>query len=166
MVMIKIKTEWWTVQIVLTRNPSIFNIIRWFAGTLGQRTQWPSVWCSKIIFFYNFLQILFKNCFNLFLYFFIIKIKSFETPKSNRNNEKKNNAWRSDAWSMSLSSRRLSKTSILYYRLTDFKSIGVLGKADLAWSPLSKVGFYRKVGFQRNFFFTSLWNIREMWFWD
>ena len=29
------------------KNPSIFNIIRWFAGLLGRLSQWQSVWCSK-----------------------------------------------------------------------------------------------------------------------
>ena len=33
-------------------NPSIYNIIvRWFAGSLGQMTCRPSVWCSKHYFF-------------------------------------------------------------------------------------------------------------------
>ena len=38
-------------------NPSIYNIIvRWFAGSLGQMTCRPSVWCSKHYFF-NFLEL-------------------------------------------------------------------------------------------------------------
>ena len=36
--------------------PSIYNIIRWFAGTMGQTTRGPSVWCSKCYFF------LIKSC--------------------------------------------------------------------------------------------------------
>ena len=28
-------------------NPSIYNIIFWFAGPMGQTTRQPSVWCSK-----------------------------------------------------------------------------------------------------------------------
>ena len=37
---------------IQTRNPSIYNIIRWFAGTPGQKTHCPSVWCSKQYFFF------------------------------------------------------------------------------------------------------------------
>ena len=39
------------------KNLSIFS---WFAGTPGQRTHRPGVWCSK---FYLFSQYFFKNCF-------------------------------------------------------------------------------------------------------
>ena len=50
-------------------NLTIFNILRWLIGSLGQTTQQPSIWCSK---YYNFFtiscKILCKNCFNLFLY--------------------------------------------------------------------------------------------------
>ena len=36
-----------------TINPSIYNIIRWFAVTPEQGgTYWPSVWCSKHYFFF------------------------------------------------------------------------------------------------------------------
>ena len=30
---------------------STYNMIRWFAGPMGQRTHRPSVWCSKYYFF-------------------------------------------------------------------------------------------------------------------
>ena len=40
----------------LTYNLTIYNMILWFAGLLRQMTHWPSVWCSKYDFFYNFLQ--------------------------------------------------------------------------------------------------------------
>ena len=65
------------------RNLSIYKVIRWLAGPMGQTTRRPSVWCSKYYFFFhNFLQIL-KKSFNLFFYNFTkIKIKSFECPKS------------------------------------------------------------------------------------
>ena len=33
------------------KNPSIFNIIRWLAVSLGRTTHRPSVWCSKHYFF-------------------------------------------------------------------------------------------------------------------
>ena len=71
----------------LIRNSSIFNMICWFAGTPGQRTQQPSVCCSKYYFFFTIsCKILCKNCFNLFFLFIHkftkTKIKSFESPKS------------------------------------------------------------------------------------
>ena len=36
-----------------SKNPTIYNIIRWFAGLLGQMTRRPNIWW---FFFYNFLQ--------------------------------------------------------------------------------------------------------------
>ena len=37
-------------------NPTIFNLTRWVAGSMGQSHHWPSVWCSMYFFFHNFLQ--------------------------------------------------------------------------------------------------------------
>ena len=69
------------------KNPTIYNIIRWFAGSLGQMTRQPSVWCSKYYLF--FLIISCKNGFNLLFYKFTkIKMKSFECPKSIRHYKK------------------------------------------------------------------------------
>ena len=34
-------------------NLTIYNIIRWFLGSLGQMTSQPSIWCSKHYSFYN-----------------------------------------------------------------------------------------------------------------
>ena len=33
------------------KNPTIYNIMRWFAGPMGQTTRQPSVWRSKYFFF-------------------------------------------------------------------------------------------------------------------
>ena len=79
------------------KNPTIYNIIQWFTGSLGQMTHRPSVWCSKYYFFSQFLAKFFAKIvsiyFSIFFYKFTkIKIKSFECPKSIRNYEK-NNAW-------------------------------------------------------------------------
>ena len=38
---------------VLTKKLSIYNIIWWFAGLMGQMTRWPSVWCFKYYFFFK-----------------------------------------------------------------------------------------------------------------
>ena len=43
------------VLCALTINPSIYNILRWVAGTMGQMNRRPSVWCSKYWFFLDFL---------------------------------------------------------------------------------------------------------------
>ena len=43
------------VLLLLSWNPTIYNIIRWFAGLLGAMTCGPSVWCSKHNFSNNFL---------------------------------------------------------------------------------------------------------------
>ena len=37
--------SWW-----LSRNSTIFNIIYWLAGSMGQTTHRPSVWCSEHFF--------------------------------------------------------------------------------------------------------------------
>ena len=71
-----------------SKNPSIYNILRWVAWMMGQTNRRPSVWCSKYILFFFMIscKILCKNPFNLFTYFFYkitkIKIKSFECRKS------------------------------------------------------------------------------------
>ena len=33
-------------------DPSIYNILRWVAWTMGQTNRWPRVWCSKYYFFF------------------------------------------------------------------------------------------------------------------
>ena len=35
------------LTLISYKNPSIYNIIRWFAGPMGQTTRRSSVWCSK-----------------------------------------------------------------------------------------------------------------------
>ena len=61
------------------RNLTIYIIIRWLSGSLGQITCWPSVWCSKYYFFFIIsCKILCKNRFYLFFWFF--NNKMFEFP--------------------------------------------------------------------------------------
>ena len=67
---------------ITSRNPTIFNIVRWVTGSMGWLSHWPIVWC--LIFFIISFKILCKYSFNL-LFFYIftkIKIKNFECPKS------------------------------------------------------------------------------------
>ena len=60
----------------LTKNQSIFNIIRWVTGLMGQTTRRPSVWCSQYyLFFIISCKILCKNLFKFFFYNFTKKIK-------------------------------------------------------------------------------------------
>ena len=65
----------WFIHI-LSRNSSIYNILRSFAGSFVQANHRPSVWCSKYYsFFIISCRILCKNPFNLFSYFSIISQK-------------------------------------------------------------------------------------------
>ena len=38
--------------LALIRKATIFNIIRWVAGSMGWSAHWPSIWCSKYYFFF------------------------------------------------------------------------------------------------------------------
>ena len=52
-------------------NLTIFNIIRWVDGLMGQWSHQPSAWCSKYyLFFIISCKIFCKDPFNLFLYFY------------------------------------------------------------------------------------------------
>ena len=97
----------------LIRNPSIYNIICWFAGPMGQTTRRPCFWCSKYFFFIESCKILCKTL-SIYISYKItkIRIKSFECPKSIRKFEKKV-LGTSDTWSMSRLSDRSSKPA--YY---------------------------------------------------
>ena len=62
-------------------NRAISNIIRWFAGSIGQITRWPSLWHSKYFFFFIIsCKILCQNGFIFLSY--IYKNKDFSVPKS------------------------------------------------------------------------------------
>ena len=72
-------------------NPTIFNIIRWVAGTNDSSTK--SLMFQVLFFFYNFLQKSLQKSFQfIFLFFYNfskIKVKSFDCPKYIKNYEKK-----------------------------------------------------------------------------
>ena len=73
-----------------TKNPTIYNIIRWFAGPMGQTTRRPSVWYSKYFFFtisYRFRAL--KTLYFNFCNFIKNKLKGV----LQRFYEKKNNTW-------------------------------------------------------------------------
>ena len=80
--------SFWFMQ--LRWNPSIYNMIGWVAWSMGQKNRRPRLWCSTSKYYYVFIvscKTLCKNRFNLFSYFFFIKLqklkmKSFECPKS------------------------------------------------------------------------------------
>ena len=74
-------------------------LCRWDEQLIDQMSDVPS-----IIFFSQFLAKSFPKI--VLIYFFIIKIKSFECPKSIRNSEKKIMLGTSDTWSMNRSSQR------------------------------------------------------------
>ena len=106
------------------RNTTIYNIIRWFAGTnwlVNQASDVPSI----IFFFMISCKILCKNGFNVFFNFFYeftkIKTKSFECPKSIRNYEK-NKSWNIRCLFDESFVPVTQRTSVLYFRLSDFRS--------------------------------------------
>ena len=63
-----------------SRNPSIYNILRWVAWTMGQTNRQPRVWCSKYYFFILFIDL---GRSKLFIFIFVnlwkilIKLKRF-----------------------------------------------------------------------------------------
>ena len=63
----KINSGW---VISLFKNPSIYNIIRWVAWTMGQTNHRPSIWCSKYYYFFHdsFQNSLQKSFQFIFLY--------------------------------------------------------------------------------------------------
>ena len=111
---------------LLSRNPSIYNIIRWVAWTIGQTNRRPSVWCSKYYFFHDFLQNSLQKYFQSICLFFLkntkIKVKSFKCPKSIKS-LKKIILGTLDAWSTIRLSNRPSDPGWIYLRLTDFKAL-------------------------------------------
>ena len=95
----------------LSRNPTIYNIIHWFAGTNDSSTK--CLMLQVLFFFIISCKILCRNPFNLYFYKITkIKIKSFECPKSIKNYKKKIFGT-SNAWSTSFLSHRPSKPA--YY---------------------------------------------------
>ena len=42
---------------ILSRNPSIYNILSWVAWTMGQTNRPPRVWCCKYYFLYTFYRL-------------------------------------------------------------------------------------------------------------
>ena len=77
-------------------NPQYITLVCWDAGTKDSSTKHLMF---QVSFFFT---ILFKKNYQFIFYSFIIKIKSFECPKSIRNNDEKIMLGTSDAWSISL----------------------------------------------------------------
>ena len=105
------------------KNPSIYNILRWVAWTMGQTNRRPSVWCSKYYLFYTFNRL--RPLKTLYFYFcnFIKKIrnklKGF-LQRILKEIMKKNNTWNirhlvDDSFVPSSKG-----PSVLYCKLTDF----------------------------------------------
>ena len=105
-------------HIVINWNPSIYNIIGWFAGTPGQKTHWPSVWCFKHYFFFIISYIL-RVLKTLYFHFCKIvkknknKLKQF-AKNFVRNYKKKMILGTSDAWSMIHLSHQPSNRAWIY----------------------------------------------------
>ena len=63
-------------ELQTTLNPSIYNIIRRVAWTMGQTNRRPSVWCSKYYFFSWFLAEFFAKILSIYLFIFLKKYKN------------------------------------------------------------------------------------------
>ena len=104
----------------LTCNPSIYNIIRWFAGPMGQTNRRPSVWCSKYFFSID------SGHSKLFIFIFVISLKNTKINWNDFCRELCKILWKkTNTWNI----RRLvndsfvpsgRRTSLLNCKLTDF----------------------------------------------
>ena len=92
-----------------TFNPTICNIICWFAGLLGQMTFWLSVWCSKYYFFSWF----FAKIVSIFIYW-----NHFCKEFCKKSWKKKYLEHQMLGWQVIVPATQ--RTSVLYCRLSDF----------------------------------------------
>ena len=94
------------------KNLTVFYTMCWVTGTNDSSTK--RLMFQALFFPIISFKILCKNCFHFFSYFSFynftkIKVKSFESPKSIRNYERKIMLGTSDAWLMSRLSNRTSE---------------------------------------------------------
>ena len=98
-------------------NPSIYNILRWVAWTMGQTNRRPRVWCSNYYFFYTFYRLRAPK--TLYFYNFIKKLENKLKGKNFARNHEKKNTWNIrrlvDDWFVPSS----KQPSVSYCRLTD-----------------------------------------------
>ena len=103
------------------KNPTISNMIRWFAGTNDSSTK--RLMFQVLSFFSQFLAKFFAKIVSIYLFIFFfqkftkIRIKSFECLKSIKNYRKKM-LGTSDTWSTNHLSQQ---TSVSYCRLSNSK---------------------------------------------
>ena len=105
------------------KNPSIYNILHWFAWTMVQRIVNQGSDVPRIIFFHHFLDLGHSK---LFIFIFVIfrklreKTKRILAKNFARNDEKKIILGTSDTWSAIRLEPSSKQTSVIYCRLTDF----------------------------------------------
>ena len=115
-------------------NPSIYNILRWVAWTMGQTNRRPRVWCSNYYFFYTFYRLRAPK--TLYFYNFIKKLENKLKGKNFARNHEKKNTWnirRLVNDSFVPSSKR---PSVLYCKLTDFTPQSHLTLTISLWGTL------------------------------
>ena len=107
-----------------TKNSSIYNIIRWYGSMTGQKTRWPSVWCSKHYFFI----ISYRLRADKTIYFCFLNLQKNKKinwkgfcKKFCKILWKKNNTWNTRPLVNESFITLAQQTSVLYCRLTDFK---------------------------------------------
>ena len=116
-----VQQGWWKLRMKskYVTNPSIFNMISWFARMPGQKTHQTCVWCSKYYFFFIISYILWalKTLYNE-------KIKKWIETLFSKNfarNKKKYLEHQAVPWSMSLVSRRPIEPA---YYIEDWRIFG------------------------------------------
>ena len=97
-------------------NTTIHNIIRWFTGSLGKMTRWPSVWRFK---YYYFFFITFSK-FSAKMVSFFYEDKEFSVPKCLKEIQEIN-AWKIKHLVDESFVHENQWPSISYCRLSDFK---------------------------------------------
>ena len=104
-------------------NPSIYNLIRWFAGPMGQMNRQPSVWCSKNFFFIVSYRLRHSK---LFIFVFIILLKNIKINWNDFCKElckifwKKKKSWNIRCLVDDSFVPSARQTSVLNCKLTDF----------------------------------------------
>ena len=98
-------------------NPTIFDIVRWFAGSMGHTTHRPSVSCSKFFFFIIYYRLWALKTLYTYFYKVIKKIERIFAKNFARDYKKKIILGSSEAWLMS---RLSQQPSILFWKMFNF----------------------------------------------
>ena len=119
-------TCWYSELKCVSKNPAIYNILRWVAWTMGQKNRRPRVWCSIYVFFNTFYRL--RALKTLYFYFCNLKKKNKKIDWKDFCKEFCKKSWKKNiTWNMrclvdDLFVPSSKQPSITYCRLSDFKS--------------------------------------------